>query len=125
MPDPVLLISNLGARFELAADTLRCFEKGKETAISLPDVVRVKAMMLGGGGVLELTTADGRKVVVVSSREIGRGTKRLKEPARSEYRTFAAELHRRLATSGKVDFISGWIFKKRYDPLALPENILP
>lgn len=119
------LESNLGATFDLGPETITKSEKGVVTIMRLADIVRVRALTLGGGGVLELVTADDRKMVVVSSREIGRGSPRLREPARGEYRAFAAELHRRLAASGNVTFVRGLIFKKRYDPTSIPESVLP
>ena len=121
------LTSNLGATFTLGPESIRRLDnKGTETVLAFDNIVRVRAMTIGGGGVLELSAGDGRKMVVVSSREIGRGSPRLKEPARSEYVTFATELHRRLAATGNsVQFVRGWIFKKPYDPLALPSSVLP
>jgi hypothetical protein len=119
------LESNLGATFDLGPETITKWEKGGETIMKLADIVRVRSFTLGGGGVMELATADGRKLLVVSSREIGRGSPRLKEPARGEYRAFAAELHRRLAATGNAKFVRGLIFKKAYDPAAIPEAVLP
>ena len=119
------LQSNLGATFDLGPETITKREKGTETIMRLADVVRVRSLLLGGGGVMELAAADGGKLVVVSSREIGRGSPRLKEPARGEYRAFAAELHRLLASIGTATFVRGLIFKKRYDPTAIPEAVLP
>jgi hypothetical protein len=119
--------SNLGATFTLGPESIRCLDgKGAETVLAFDNVMRVRAMVLGGGGVLELAAGDGRKMVVCSSREIGRGSPRLKEPARSEYITFITELHRRLAATGNsIRFVRGWIFKKPYDPLAIPPAVLP
>jgi hypothetical protein len=119
------LESNLGATFDLGPETITKREKGGETIMRLADVVRVRSFRLGGGGVMELVAADGRKLLVVSSREIGRGSPRLKEPARGAYRAFAAELHRRLAMTGKTAFVRGLIFKKPYDPHAIPDAVLP
>ena len=119
------LESNLGVSFDLGPDTITRREKGVETILALADVVRVRAFTLGGGGGLELVASDGRKFLVVSSREIGRGSPRLTEPARGQYRAFAAELHRNLAARGDVTFVRGLIFKKAYDPLAIPEDALP
>ena len=53
MADTISLTSNLGARFELGPETIRKYEKGNESMLALADVVRVKALTLGGGGVLE------------------------------------------------------------------------
>jgi len=119
------LESNLGAKFDLGPETITKWDQGGESIMKLADIVRVRSFTLGGGGVMELAAADGRKLVVVSSRETGRGSPRLKEPARGEYRAFAAELHRRLAASGNVKFVRGVIFKKPYDPLAIPDAALP
>lgn len=122
----VQLTSNLGPFFELGPTAIRKREKGVETVFALDDIVRVRAFMLGGGGGLELVTADGRKMIVVSSREMGRGSPRLTEPARGQYRAFVAALHSRLVASGRpIDFVRGLIFKKRYDPRAIPEAVLP
>ncbi len=119
------LESNLGATFDLGPETITKWEKGRETIMKLADLVRVRSFTLGGGGVMELVASDGRKLIVVSSREIGRGSPRLKEPARGEYRAFAEELHRRLAALGNTTFVRGVIFKKPYDPHAIPEAVLP
>jgi hypothetical protein len=121
------LSSNLGATFTLGPESIRRLDsKGQETVLAFDNITRVRAMTLGGGGVLELSAGDGRKMVVASSREIGRGSPRLKEPARGEYIAFATELHRRLAATGNsIQFVRGWIFKKAYDPLALPASVLP
>ncbi|GEM_PF-5518436 len=118
------LHSNLGPQFTLGPETIRRIDGGVEDVFAFTNVVRIRAMVIGGGGVLELSAGDGRKMVVLSSREDhGR---RLGEPARGTYRTFAAELHRRLVACGhSIEFVSGLIFKKRYNPLALPESILP
>jgi hypothetical protein len=90
------------------------------------NVTRVQSIMLGGGGVIELTATSGDKMIVCSSREIGRGSPRLKEPARGEYRLFTTELHKRLVAAGQpIEFVGGLIFKKKYDPLAIPEKLLP
>ena len=120
------LTSNLGPTFVLAPDAIRRMETGAETELALDQIVRVRAMTVGGGGVLELVAADGRKLVVVSSRELGRGSPRLTEPARSEYHGFVRELHRHLVATGRpVEYLGGLIFKKRYDPLAIPDNVMP
>jgi hypothetical protein len=119
--------SNIAGMYVLGPNTITNRDsKGRETIMKLADVVRVRSFALGGGGVMELTALDGHKLVVASSREMGRRSqKRLKEPARSQYREFAAELHRRLAASGSVKFVRGLIFKKPYDPMAIPETVLP
>lgn len=84
------LISSLGPRFSLGDDVIRCFDKNVETALAYDNVTRVRALRLGGGGVLELSGGDNKKLIVVSSRE----------------------------------FVTGWLFKKTYDPLALQEAML-
>jgi hypothetical protein len=125
--DTLRLTSNLGPVFLLGSESIRCIDgKGQETVLAFDNITRVRAMTLGGGGVLELSAGDGRKMVVVSSREVGRGSPPLTEPARSEYIAFVTELHRRLAGRGTaVRYVRGWIFKKPYDPLVLPESVLP
>ena len=126
MAETITLFSNLGPQFTLGPETIRRLDNGVEEVLAFDNIVRVRAMTLGGGGVVELTAGDGRKMLVVSSRETGRGSPRLKEPARGDYRNFAAELHRRLAACGHpIQFVGGMIFKKPYDPLAIPDKLLP
>jgi len=126
MLETLRLTSNLGPIFLLGPESIRRLDNGKETVFAYDNITRVRAMLLGGGGVIELSAGDGRKMVVVSSREQGRGSPRLKEPARSEYISFATELHRRLAATGNsIQFVRGLIFKKAYDPLAIPDALMP
>jgi len=117
------LRSNLGASFELGPDTIRRRDdKGAETVFALDNITRVRALVLGGGGVLELASGD-QKMVVVSSREV-RGP--ISEAARREYIEFVTELHRRLIAKGHpVEFVGGMIFKRKYDPRAIPPKLLP
>ena len=123
-PSVLRFESNLGASFELHSERIVRKEKGIETVLSLSEILRVRTLVIGGGGVAELTARDGGKFVVVSSRE-DRGMP-LRDPARSEYRTFLVELHGRLAANHTpVEFVTGYFFKKRYDPRAIPEWLLP
>jgi len=111
------LTSNLGASFELGPTSIRKREKDVDSEMTFADVVRVRAMMLGGGGVLELASSDGRALVVVSSREIGRGSPRLTAPARGESIAFATELPRRLVDPNpSATFVAGGSLKQPAKP---------
>ncbi len=120
----VTLASGNGLRYQLDRDTIRCREKAVETSLALADVVRVRTAMFTGDAFMELSTRDGRKLVVLSRRGLHLPTAR--PHARDEYRVFAIELHRRLAAAGKtIAFVGGLFFARPYDPLAIPDKWLP
>ena len=122
--DIVALASLDGIRFELDATSVVRRAPTSVTALALADVVRVRTAMLGGDAFMELHAKDGRKLIVLSHREVGRA--RGGGAASEEYRAFARELHHRLVALGHaVAFVCGLFLQRAYDPHAIPERWLP